>query len=225
MIMRIPNVLAADAADALAAELSAGTWTDGRATAGTQSAQAKRNDQLDERDPLARAAGERIVTALERNPLFISAALPLRVFPPLFNRYAAGQAFGAHVDNAIRQTKDGRTIRTDLSATLFLSAPEEYTGGELVIGDSGGVQAVKFAAGDLVLYPANSVHRVEPVTAGARIAAFFWIQSMVRDDGQRRTLFELDDSIRALRHEIGDRPSLVSLMSVYHNLVRAWADC
>jgi PKHD-type hydroxylase len=225
MIMRIPNVLAADAAGALAAELSAANWADGRATAGTQSAQAKHNDQLDERDSIARAAGERIVTALERNSLFISAALPLRVFPPLFNRYAVGQAFGAHVDNAIRQTKDGRTLRTDLSATLFLSAPEEYTGGELVIGGPGGVQAVKFGAGDLVLYPANSVHRVEPVTAGARIAAFFWIQSMVRDDCRRRTLFELDESIRTLRHEIGDRPALVSLMSVYHNLVRAWADC
>jgi PKHD-type hydroxylase len=226
MILRIPAVLAPDAVREFRTELEHAPWVDGSVTAGHQSAQAKHNEQVDDHHPIARALGDRVVAALEQTPLFISAALPLRVFPPLFNRYGPGQTFGNHVDNAIRQTPNGgRTIRTDLSATLFLSAPQEYTGGELVIGDGSGGQRVKLAAGDLVLYPATSLHRVEPVTAGARIAAFFWIQSMVRDDGRRSILFELDEAIRNTRVELGgDRPAVLSLVNVYHNLVRAWAE-
>ncbi len=194
-------------------------------TAGWQSAETKVNLQLPHNDVVARELGDTILRALERNPLFVSATLPRHVFPPLFNRYDPGMSFGTHVDNAVRQVS-GTThrIRTDISATLFLSAPEEYDGGELVVDDSYGAHSVKLAAGDLILYPASSLHRVQPITRGARTAAFFWIQSMVRDDGARTLLFEMDAAIRDLTRTGADRDSVVRLTGCYHNLLRRWAE-
>ena len=184
----------------------------------------KDNAQIPEDHPVAREIGDLILGALQRNPLFISAALPARVFPPLFNRYAGGQAFGNHVDNAIRQVSGtGNRIRTDLSATLFLSGPSEYDGGELLVEDTYGVHAVKLEAGHMVLYPATSLHRVTPVTRGARVASFFWIQSMVRDDGERTLLFDLDAGIQQLSQDVPDSSAAVHLTAVYHNLLRRWA--
>ena len=172
---------------------------------------------------MARQCGDLIVAALERTPLFISAALPLRVFPPLFNRYSGGQAFGNHIDNAVRQVPGTpHRIRTDLSATLFLSDPDEYEGGELVVQDTYGAHAVKLPAGHMILYPASSLHHVRPVTRGARTGSFFWIQSMVADDAQRTILFDLDSSIRALSMDIPDSPEIVRLTGIYHNLIRRW---
>ncbi len=225
MIVRIP-LLSRERAHAMRDDLAGATWADGRRTAGHQSAQAKHNDQVVEGDPVAVRAGEQILGALEQNALFISAALPAKVFPPLFNRYAGGQTFGGHVDNAIRQVPNSaHRVRTDLSATLFLSDPDEYDGGELVIAGASGSQSAKLAAGELLLYPATSVHHVNPVTRGARVASFFWMQSMVRSQEQRTLLFELDDAIRRVRDADGDRDGLVGLVGVYHNLVRRWADC
>jgi PKHD-type hydroxylase len=200
-------------------------WVDGRATAGHQSARNKDNMQLPEDSPAARQLGEMVLRALETNALFISSALPLRVFPPLFNRYQGGQKFGTHVDNAIRQvTGTAHRIRTDLSATLFLCGPEEYDGGELVIEDTYGTQSVKLPAGHMILYPSTSLHRVQPVTRGARIASFFWIQSMVRDDSQRTLLFDLDLAIQRISGELPGSPVSIQLTGVYHNLLRRWAD-
>jgi PKHD-type hydroxylase len=181
--------------------------------------------QLPEDHPVARQLGEAILAALGRNPLFTSAALPLKVFPPLFNLYRGGQSFGTHVDNAIRQaTGTPHRLRTDLSATLFLADPGEYDGGELVVEDTYGTHAVKLPAGQLILYPATSLHHVRPVTRGARLASFFWIQSMVRDDSQRTLLFDLDTAIQRLAAEGGGNPAAVQLTGVYHNLLRMWAD-
>jgi PKHD-type hydroxylase len=200
-------------------------WVDGRVTAGHQSAQTKDNMQLAETHPAARALGETILAALENNPMFISAALPSRVFPPLFNRYQGGQSFGTHVDNAIRQVGGtAHRIRTDVSATLFLAQPDEYEGGELMVEDTYGVHNIKLPAGHMVLYPSTSLHHVRPVTGGARIAAFFWVQSMVRDDGQRTLLFDLDMAIQRLVADTPDHPSLVPLTGIYHNLLRRWAE-
>ena len=224
MILQIPNVLGPEQVAQARRRLDGATWVDGRVTAGAQSARAKDNLQLAETDPLARQLGEQIVAALQRNPLFISAALPLRVFPPLFNRYEGGQSFGNHVDNAIRQSASGIRIRTDMSATLFLAEPEEYDGGELMIEDTYGVHPVKLPAGHMVLYPASSLHHVRPVVRGARVASFFWLQSMVRDDGQRTLLFDLDSAIQRLSADVPDHPSTVQLTAVYHNLLRRWAD-
>jgi len=205
--------------------MAAAEWRDGRVTAGHQSARAKDNMQLPEDSPAARELGEMILSALGQNALFISAALPRRVFPPLFNRYAGGQSFGTHVDNAIRQVSGtGHRIRTDLSATLFLANPDEYDGGELVIEDTYGSHAVKLPAGQMILYPATSLHHVRPVTRGARIASFFWIESMVRDDGERTMLFDLDTAIQRLNFENAEHPSAVQLTGVYHNLLRRWAE-
>jgi PKHD-type hydroxylase len=205
--------------------LDAADWVDGRVTAGHQSGRSKNNQQLPEGHPSALTMGDMILAALEHNPLFISAALPAKVFPPLFNRYRGGQSFGTHVDNAIRQVSGTEhRVRTDLSATLFLAEPDEYEGGELVVEDNYGLQKVKLAAGSLILYPASSLHHVTPVTLGARLASFFWIQSMVRDDGQRTLLFDLDQSIQNLGQEMPDHPSVVQLTGVYHNLLRRWAD-
>ena len=184
----------------------------------------KDNQQLPEDHPVARELGDLIGESLSRNPLFLSAALPLRVFPPLFNRYQGGQSFGNHVDNAIRQASGGARLRTDLSATLFLAEPAEYDGGELLVEDTYGVHSVKLPAGHMVLYPSTSLHNVQPVTRGARIASFFWIQSMVRDDGARTLLFDLDSAIRGLSAEQPDHPSAVHLVGVYHNLLRRWAE-
>ncbi|MBE7159545.1 MAG: Fe2+-dependent dioxygenase, partial [Rhodospirillales bacterium] len=196
-------------------------------TAGHQSAQAKNNSQIPENDPVAREIGELILNALGRHPLFRSAALPLRVFPPLFNRYAGGQTFGTHVDNSIRtHAATGGRIRTDLSCTLFFSEPEEYDGGELVVEDTYGSKAVKLPAGDMILYPATSLHHVTPVTRGARVSSFFWLQSMIRQDAQRTLLFELDTAIQRLSasSEPPVQQSSIQLTGVYHNLLRQWAE-
>jgi PKHD-type hydroxylase len=224
MILQIPDVLGPEQLAQARRLLDEAAWVDGRVTAGHQSARAKDNLQLAETDPLARQLGELIVTALQRNPLFIAAALPLRVFPPLFNRYEGGQSFGNHVDNAIRQSANGLRIRTDVSATLFLAGPDEYDGGELMIEDTFGVHSVKLPAGHMVLYPASSLHHVRPVVRGARIASFFWLQSMVRDDGQRTLLFDLDAAIQRLSADVPEHPATVQLTAVYHNLLRRWAD-
>ena len=225
MIVRIASVLSAQELSAIGARLESGAWDDGRLTAGFQSAQVKANLQLPQSDPAAREASDAVLRALERSPLFVSAALPRHVFPPLFNRYGPGMSFGNHVDNAVRQIPGtAHRLRTDVSATLFLSAPEEYDGGELIVEDTFGTHSVKLEAGDLVVYPASSLHRVAPVTRGMRQAAFFWIQSMVRDDGARTLLFDLDTSIRDLTAAWADRDSLVRLTNCYHNLLRRWAE-
>jgi PKHD-type hydroxylase len=225
MLIDIPEVLTADQVAAARQLLDQADWVDGRVTAGHQSSRAKHNLQLPEDHPVARQLGDVILAALQRNPLFIAAALPLRVFPPLFNRYDGGGSFGNHVDNAIRQvTGTPHRLRTDLSATLFLASPEEYDGGELLVEDTYGVHSVKLQAGHLVLYPSTSLHSVRPVTRGARIASFFWIQSMIRDDGQRTLLFDLDTAIQRINQDTPDHPASVQLTGVYHNLLRRWAD-
>src|SRR5688500_13569520 len=208
MLLQVPDVLTAEQlADARDAILGA-DWVDGRVTAGHQSVRAKNNLQLPEDSPAARKAADLILGALQRNPLFLTAALPLKVFPPLFNRYQGGQSFDNHVDNAIRQvTGTPHRVRTDLSATLYLSQPDEYDGGELLIEDTYGLHNIKLPAGHLILYPATSLHRVRPVTRGARIASFFWVQSMVRDDGQRTLLFDLDMAIQRISLDVPDHPS------------------
>lgn len=227
-MVHIPSVLSAEQVALCRDALDQADWIDGNATSGAQSARAKRNQQLAEDAPVARALGGAIQDALAVNPLFFSAALPLKVFPPLFNRYSGGDNFGAHIDNAIRQLKGSDfRVRTDLSATLFLADPASYEGGELVVDDTYGQKMVKLAAGDMILYPASSLHRVLPVTKGTRLAAFFWIQSMVRDDGARRILFNLDQAIQQL-NVVGDMSSAsvptVQLTGVYHNLLRRWSD-
>lgn len=225
MLLQIPDVLTADQVAHARRLLNSADWVDGRVTAGHQSARAKDNQQLPEGSAAAEALGDMILTALQRNSLFVSAALPLRVFPPLFNRYEGGQVFGNHIDNAIRQVAGtGHRIRTDLSATLFLADPDEYDGGELVIEDNYGVHKVKLPAGDMVLYPASSLHNVTPVTSGARVASFFWVQSMIRDDGRRTLLFDLDVAIQQLSRDVAAHPSIVQLTGVYHNLLRQWAE-
>ena len=226
MLIAIPDVLDPAGVARLRGVIDAGTWADGNATSGPQSALAKRNEQLPEDDAAAREGGGQVLDALGRSPLFVAAALPLKVFPPLFNRYAGGQAFGMHVDNAIRMRSGSDfRLRSDLSATLFLADPDSYDGGELVIEDQFGEQRVKLPAGDMVLYPASSLHRVEPVTRGTRIASFFWVQSMVRDDAARRILFELDQSVQAVAADKGQGDAtVIRLTGVYHNLLRRWAD-
>jgi PKHD-type hydroxylase len=225
MLLAIADVLSEQELSTARRLLAGAQWVDGRATAGHQSARAKDNLQLAEDDPAARQLGAMIVSALERSALFVSAALPLKVFPPLFNRYEGGHSFGTHVDNAIRQVPGTpHRVRTDLSATLFLAAPEEYDGGELVVEDTYGLHEVKLPAGHLILYPASSLHHVKPVTRGARLASFFWIQSMVRDDGERTLLFDLDLAIQGVNRELPDKPLAVQLTGVYHNLLRRWAE-
>lgn len=225
MLFHIPEVLTAAQVAEVRAQLDQAVWVDGKVTAGHQSAQAKHNEQVPEDHPVARQLGDLILQALQHHPTFIAAALPLKVFPPLFNRYQGGQAFGTHVDNAIRQVAGTPfRIRTDLSATLFLSAPDEYDGGELAIEDTYGVHSVKLPAGHLVLYPSTSLHHVRPVTRGARVASFFWLQSMVRDDGQRALLWDLDTAIQHIGRDVPDHPATVQLTGVYHNLIRRWAD-
>jgi PKHD-type hydroxylase len=227
MLIAIPDLLGPEQLAEVRAIVDAGDWIDGNATSGAQSALAKRNRQLAEGSQAAHRAGAIMLDALAAAPLFVAAALPLKVFPPLFNRYEGGEAFGAHVDTAIRirRGSDFR-IRSDLSATLFLDDPDGYDGGELVIEDQFGEQRIKLPAGHMVLYPASSVHRVEPVTRGRRTAAFFWIQSMIRDDGARRLLFELDDAVQSVAAANGQGdPAVIKLTGVYHNLLRRWADC
>lgn len=226
MLISIPDLFSADELSRMRALLDAAEWVDGNATSGPQSALAKHNEQLLEGSEAHRAAGAIVLDALARSPLFVAAALPLKVFPPLFNRYAEGQAFDTHVDNAIRiQRGSDFRIRSDLSATLFLADADSYDGGELVIEGQFGERHVKLPAGHMVLYPSSSLHRVAPVTRGTRVASFFWIQSMVRDDGARRILFDLDRSVQRLAGQLGqDDRSVIELTSTYHNLLRRWAD-
>jgi len=225
MLLQIPDVLSTDQVNQCRQKLEKAEWIDGRATAGHQSVRAKDNMQLPEDHPLARELGDLILSGLQKSQLFMTAALPLKVFPPLFNRYQGGQSFGTHVDNAIRQvTGTPHRVRTDLSATLFFTQPDEYDGGELVVEDTYGVHNVKLPAGHLILYPSTSLHYVRPVTRGARIASFFWIQSMVRDDSQRALLFDLDMAIQRIAQDAPEHPSAVQLTGVYHNLLRRWAD-
>lgn len=224
MLIHIPGVLTKDQVSHCRSVLQAAAWGDGRMTAGYQSAKVKDNRQLPEDLPEAKALGDMILTALQGNAMFISAALPLRVFPPLFNRYEPGMSFGHHVDNAVRYLPGGGRVRTDISATLFLSEPGEYDGGELQMDDTYGAHKAKLAAGDMVLYPATSLHRVTPITRGVRLAAFFWIQSMVRSDAQRALLYDLDAAIGRVSKQMTDDPATVSLVATYHNLLRMWAE-
>ena len=225
MLLHVPEVLTTDELAQIRTVLVSAPWADGRITAGTQSAQTKHNLQLPEDCEATRIAGRIVLAALERSALFFTAALPRQIFPPLFNRYEGGMSFGNHVDNAIRRiATSGTRVRTDLSATLFLVDPESYDGGELVIEDTFGEQRVKLPAGDLILYPGTSVHRVEPVTHGTRLASFFWIESMVREDDRRRLLFDLDMAILRVREAQGDTEAVVELTGCYHNLLRMWAD-
>jgi PKHD-type hydroxylase len=227
--VHVPKVLDAEQVRRMRDRLRAAgdAWVDGRATAGHQGAQVKHNLQIAEGSAIAAELGEVVLAALERNALFISAALPRRIYPPLFNRYegASGMHFGSHVDGALRLLPgSGEKIRTDLSATLFLSAPEDYDGGELLIEDAYGVQKAKLPAGDMVLYPATGLHRVTPVARGSRVASFFWVESMVRDDAQRTLLFDMDMAIVRLARDAAGHEALVSLTGCYHNLLRMWAD-
>ena len=226
MMLAIPDVLDAAGVARVRALIDPAEWVDGNVTSGHQSALAKRNRQLPEEGAAAREAGRLILEALSRTPLFIAAALPSKIFPPLFNAYGPGEQFATHVDNAVRIRRfDDFRIRSDLSATLFLSDPDSYDGGELVIEEQFGEQRVKLPAGHMVVYPASSLHRVTPVTRGTRVASFFWIQSMVRDDGARRILFELDQSVQDIAGRDGqDDPTTIRLTGVYHNLLRRWAE-
>ncbi len=225
MLLHIKNVLTAEQVSQARHLLAGAEWIDGRVTAGVMSAKTKDNMQVPEEHPAAQKIGETILAALGRNGIFISAALPLKIYPPLFNRYSGGQNFGFHVDNAVRAvTGTPYRVRTDLSATLFLSAPADYDGGELVIEDTYGAHRVKLPAGDMILYPASSLHQVQPVTRGERVASFFWIQSMVRDDAQRTLLLELDTSIQQIARTLPDNPVSLQLTNIYHNLLRRWSD-
>jgi PKHD-type hydroxylase len=230
MLITVEDVLTAEQVAAARQKLAAAEWVDGRVTAGYQAQEVKRNAQVKEGTAAAAEVGEMVLAGLARSPRFMAAALPLRVFPPMFNSYAGGQTFGTHVDTAIRQlATTGQRIRTDLSATLFLTAPEDYDGGELVVEDVYGEKSVKLKVGDMVLYPATSLHRVEPVTRGERVSSFFWIQSMVRQDAQRTMLFELDTAIQRLaasaEAQVPEvKQSSVQLTGVYHNLLRQWAE-
>ena len=228
MLLHVPRVLTADELAALRKTLAGVPWGDGRATSGAQSAQAKNNEQVAQGRPELPGMQQTVLAALGRHPLFFSAALPRRILPPMFNRYAgAANAFGNHIDGAIRYLPGttGERVRTDISCTLFLAGPDEYDGGELVIEDTYGAQRVKLPAGDLVLYPGTSVHRVEPVTRGARLASFFWVESMVRSDEQRRLLHDMDTHLMQLRETVGETsPAVIGLTGTYHNLLRLWAD-
>lgn len=226
MMIEIPQVLDREGVARVRAIIDDAEWVDGNETSGAQSALAKRNRQLPEDGTPAKEAGALILDALGKSPLFFAAALPLKIFPPLFNSYEGGETFGVHVDNAVRIKRgtDFR-IRSDLSATLFLEDPADYDGGELVVEDQFGVQSVKLPAGHMILYPSSSLHRVEPVTRGRRVASFFWLQSMIRDTEARRTLFDLDSAVQALGARVGqDDRSIIQLTGVYHNLLRRWAD-
>jgi PKHD-type hydroxylase len=225
VLLAIPEVLTSEQVAQARRILEKTQWVDGRVTAGHQSARAKDNAQIPEDHPAARELGDMILNGLGQNALFISAALPQRVFPPLFNSYSGGQSFGTHVDNAIRSIAGTpHRIRTDLSATLFFTHPEEYDGGELIVEDTYGTHSVKLPAGHMILYPATSLHNVRPVTRGTRICSFFWIQSMIRDDSKRALLFDLDVAIQRLNRDVADHPSAVQFTGVYHNLLRQWAE-
>ena len=225
MLQQIPDLLDADLVAQFRKRLEAASWEDGRVTAGHQAAKVKQNLQLTEEHPLAKELGGVVLQKLAASALFTAAALPLKVFPPLFNRYEGGGHFGAHIDTAVRYVNQAPyRVRTDLSATLFLSQPEEYDGGELVVEDTYGLHKVRLPAGHLILYPASSQHEVTPVTRGTRFAAFFWVQSMIRDDGQRTLLFEMDKAIQQLHRDVPGHKATVALTGTYHNLIRRWAE-
>jgi len=225
MLLTIPDLFSREQVEEIRRKLDSAEWVDGRVTAGHQSTLAKDNMQIPEGHPVAKEIGEWILQTLGQNALFVSAALPMKVFPPLFNRYSGGQSFGTHIDNAIRHLK-GTThrVRSDLSATLFFSNPEEYDGGELVIEDTYGIHSVKLPAGHMVLYPSSSLHNVRPVMRGARVSSFFWIQSMIRDDGARTLLFDLDNVAQRVAAEQIESPNAIRLTGIYHNLLRRWAE-
>ncbi|KFZ36647.1 Fe(II)-dependent oxygenase [Shewanella mangrovi] len=223
MLLEIPQLFSKAEVAQLRAKLDEEPWIDGNQTSGEMAATRKRNQQLDKDNPVAIDLGQLVMDRLMAHPLFVSAALPLQFYPPLFNRYEGGETFGYHIDNAIRSTAEG-LVRTDLSTTLFLSEPDSYQGGELVIQDTFGTQAVKLAAGSAILYPSTSLHQVTPVTQGERTAAFMWLQSMVRDEGQRRMLFQLDQSIQALTASNAEQQEIFNLTGIYHNLLRRWSE-
>jgi PKHD-type hydroxylase len=225
MMLHIPGVLTPEQVAHMRQQLHDAEWIDGRATVGDQGGKVKQNRQLAENTPLAHQLGQIVLDALARNPLFFSAALPLRTCPPLFNSYSGGGTYGNHVDGSMRRTQPtGQWLRTDVSSTLFLTDPDEYEGGELVVEDTYGTHEVKLPAGDLIVYPSTSIHRVEPVTRGARICSFFWTQSMIRDDMKRCMLLDLDRNIQSLRARLGDCEELVNLTGHYHNLLRQWSE-
>jgi len=227
MLLRVPGLLTATELQTLRGQLASAPWTDGKATAGYQSALVKSNLQVVEESPEAKAMGKVILQAMGRSPQVSSGAMPLFIFPPIFNRYDQGMGFGSHIDNAVRGLLLGASgrIRTDVSATVFLNAPEEYDGGELVIEGAFGEQRVKLAAGDAIIYPASSVHRVETVTRGSRLAVVMWMQSMMRDDGKRQVLYDLDVALGNLRRRgLAGEPEMVMLTGVYHNLMRQWIE-
>lgn len=225
MLLHIPNVLSQEQVARMRAALDTAPWTDGRETVGAQGARVKRNQQLPDSSPLRRQLGETVLAALAAQPLFHAATLPLRILPPRFNRYADGGQYGFHVDGAVMALPDGGgQLRSDVSCTLFLNEPEAYDGGELIVSDTYGEHEVKLPAGDLIVYPSSSLHRVAPVTRGARLASFFWVQSLVRDDANRRLLFELDTSIQALTQADADRAAVLQLTGIYHNLLRQWSE-
>lgn len=224
MMLHIPEVLTPDEVADMRHQLNTADWVDGRATVGEQGAQVKRNQQLPELSATGLLLGEKILRLLVKTPLFLSAAIPYRYMPPLFNRYEGGEHYGFHIDGSVRTIPGSNlSLRTDLSCTLFLCEPEEYEGGELIVADTYGEHEVKLPAGDLILYPSSSLHKVEPVTRGARVCSFFWVQSMVADDGRRSLLFELDQNIQKLREKVGDCEEVVGLTGHYHNLLRQWA--
>jgi len=224
MLLHIPEVLTRDELSHLCQGLAAAEWTDGRETVGAQGAQVKRNQQLPDAAPLKIQLGTMVLAALERSPLFFAAALPLKIMPPRFNRYADGGEYGFHVDGAVMRLGSGAPLRSDVSCTLFLGEPEQYDGGELVVSDTYGEHSIKLPAGDLILYPSSSLHRVTPVTRGMRLAAFFWVQSMVRDAARRSLLFEMDTSIETLRRTAADSGAVLRLTGIYHNLLRSWSE-
>lgn len=224
MLVAIPDVLTAGQVAEARKILDASEWVDGRVTAGHQGAHVKNNLQIPPGSAAGREVGAIINTALGANKLFMSAALPLHVLPPSFNRYEGGQTFGTHIDNAVRVLPNGQRIRTDISCTLFLTPPEDYDGGELVVEDTYGTKSVKLPAGHMILYPATSLHNVTPVTRGCRVSSFFWLQSMIRDNGRRALLFDMDVAIQRLGAEKPTDPSVISLTGIYHNLLRQWAE-
>lgn len=224
MMYHIPAVLSPQEVDDFRAHLQQADWVDGRATTGDQGALVKKNQQVDTRSPLYGELQNKVLAALNRSSLFFAAALPKTLSSPLFNRYQQSETYGFHVDGAVRSQAQGGWMRTDLSATLFLSAPESYTGGELVVNDTYGQHTVKLPAGDLVLYPSSSLHCVTPVTQGVRVASFLWIQSMIRDDKRRSMLFELDRNIQTLKSRHGESDEVLSLLNLYHNLLREWSE-
>jgi PKHD-type hydroxylase len=224
MLLHVPEVLAPAQVAQIRAALDAAEWADGRETVGVQGAKVKRNQQLPEASPLRQQLGELVQAALAKNPLYHAATLPLRTLPPRFNRYVGGGQYGFHVDGAVMALSADAQLRSDISCTLFLNEPDDYDGGELIVSDTYGEHEVKLPAGDLIVYPSSSLHRVTPVTRGARLAAFFWVQSLVRDDSRRRLLFELDSSIQALTQTGAEAAALVQLTGVYHNLLRQWAE-